>query len=139
MTSPFENAISPGTKREYVARPCQIVRPRTRVDCREDCLGKIVRGNSGFDASVFRIDGDRKGSTAAGSISRSHQYQLKGIRSVLGNSQADQSARVSGHKIDDFWSDHLRRDHEIALVLAVFIVDDHDHAPSLELCECITD
>src|SRR6266481_5531385 len=64
---------------------------------------------------------------------------LEAIRSLTSNGEADQPPCMSGHKVDDFWRDHLRGDHEIALVLAVFIVSDHDHAPSLELYECITD
>src|SRR5438132_347086 len=139
MASPFQYAVPAGTKREDVARPCQIFRPRTWIDCRQDRLRTVVRGNSRFDASPPRIDRDRKGSAAAGSISRDHQTQLKGICSLTSNSQADQSPRMSGHEVDGFRSDHLRSNYEIALVLAVFVIDEHDHTSRLELCECLTD
>ncbi len=45
----------------------------------------------------------------------------------LGQGEADQAAAVLGHEVDDFRRRHLRRDDEIALVLAILVVDENEH------------
>src|SRR5580658_4779428 len=137
MASPFQYTISAGTQREDVPRPCEIFRARTRVDCRHDRLGTVVGGYFRFDASPLRVDRERKGSAVIESIPRGHQAQFQGIRSLTSNSQTDQSARVSSHEVDGIRSDHLRSNHEIALVLAVFVIDDDNHPSSLEFRESL--
>ena len=50
------------------------------------------------------------------------------VATFFGQRQTDQAAGMTGHEVDDLWSDFLGRADEIAFVLAVFVVNDDDHA-----------
>ena len=58
-----------------------------------------------------------------------------GSRNVLGQRQADQAAAVLGHEVDDFGRDFFGGDGEVAFVLAIFVVDDHEHAAGANLLD----
>ncbi len=45
-----------------------------------------------------------------------------------GSDEADQAAAVGGHEVDRLGRGHLGGDHEVALVLAVLVVDEDEHA-----------
>ena len=53
--------------------------------------------------------------------------------------QADQAAAVLGHEVDGVGRGHLRRDHEIAFVLAVLGVDQDDHAAVAQVLDDLVD
>ena len=55
------------------------------------------------------------------------------LQTLFGHRQANQPAAVLGHEIDDLGSDMLGGDGQIALVFAVFVVDDDNHAARAEL------
>jgi hypothetical protein len=46
---------------------------------------------------------------------------------LLGQRQADQAAAVLGHEVDRVGRRHLRGDDEVALILAVLVVDQDEH------------
>ena len=83
----------------------------------------------------MRIDGDGEGraqlavlwSTWGCSCSLSHRSR--------GQGQADHAAGVLDHEVDRLGRDLLGRDDEVALVLAVFIIDQDDHLAGLEVFE----
>jgi hypothetical protein len=56
-----------------------------------------------------------------------------------GHGEADEAAAVLGHEIDRVGRRHLRGDHEVALVLAVFGIDEDDHAAIAQVVENIAD
>jgi hypothetical protein len=43
------------------------------------------------------------------------------------------------HEVDRFRRDHLGRQHQVAFILAVLIVDHHDHASGLQLANGVRD
>ena len=53
--------------------------------------------------------------------------------------QAHEPAAVLGHEVDRVGRRHLRGDDEIALVLALLGVDEHDHAPVAHVLEDLGD
>ena len=59
-----------------------------------------------------------------------HQRQVELVAALLGQRQADQAAAVAGHEVDRLGGHLLGRDRQVALVLAVLVVD-HDHHPAL--------
>jgi hypothetical protein len=70
---------------------------------------------------------------------RSHlrrvQVRLRVQRELVaafgGQRQAHDAARVRDHEVDGRGGDLLGRDDEVALVFAVFVIDQHDHLPAL--------
>ena len=54
---------------------------------------------------------------------------------VFGQRQADQAARVADHEIDRFRRDKFGGEYQVAFVLAVFLVHQHDHAPGADLVD----
>ena len=56
-----------------------------------------------------------------------HQRQTQRVDPVTWQGQADQAPAMGGHKVDRVGGAHLCRDHQIALILAVFVIDQNEH------------
>ncbi len=68
-----------------------------------------------------------------------HQRQPQLAAAVAGQRQADQAAAVPGHEVDVLGT-HLRRGHhEVAFVLAILVVHDHDHPALADVVEDLVD
>ena len=65
-------------------------------------------------------------------LSRRHLRQAELPAALLGQRQADQAAAMLGHEVDRLRRHVFGRHDEVALVLAVFFVDQDDHAASLQ-------
>ena len=50
------------------------------------------------------------------------------IETFFGHREANQSTSALGHEVDGFGSDFLRGQSEVAFVLAILVVHDHNHA-----------
>lgn len=61
------------------------------------------------------------------------------IDALLGEGEADEAAPVGGHEVDRLRGRHLGGDDEIALVLAVFIIDEDIHAAIARLVDDLLD
>src|SRR5262249_9412262 len=59
------------------------------------------------------------------------QVEPLGVR--LGDRHADQAAAELRHEVDLVSGDELGGEDQVALVLAVFVVDEHGHAAGLQL------
>ncbi len=57
------------------------------------------------------------------------------VGALLGEREADEAAAVAGHEVDGLGSDVLGGQGEVALVLAVLVVDDDDHAAGADFGE----
>ena len=62
-----------------------------------------------------------------------HGRQAQVVGAVFCERKADEAAAVAGHEVDGLGSDVLGGQGEIALVLAVLIVDHNDHAAGLDI------
>jgi hypothetical protein len=62
------------------------------------------------------------------SVLGGHGTDAEVIEALFGHGEADQAASVLGHEVDGFGRDLLGGERDVAFVLAVFIVDDDDHA-----------
>jgi hypothetical protein len=56
-----------------------------------------------------------------------HQRQAELIHPPPRHRQADQAAGMAGHEVDRLGGRELRRDHEVALVLPVLVIDQDEH------------
>jgi hypothetical protein len=61
------------------------------------------------------------------------------LAAALGERQADEAPPVGGHEVDVLGRDALGGDAEIALVLAILVVHEDDHATGADLVECFLD
>ena len=57
----------------------------------------------------------------------------------LRHRQADEATAMLGHEVDGIGRRHLRRNDEVALVFAIFRVDENDHAAILHLFDDLLD
>ena len=75
--------------------------------------------------------------------SRSVSLTISGRRSCRQRSrvqrQADQAAPVARHEVDVLGTDELRRNHQVALVLAVLVVHDDDHPAMPDVLQQLVD
>jgi len=62
-----------------------------------------------------------------GRIIRAHQIQTQIIHPIRCHRQTNQSASMGCHEIDRIRGRHLRRDHQIAFVFAIFMIDQNEH------------
>jgi hypothetical protein len=109
-----------------MARRHQILGALGRIDRRRDGPCPVGRRDAGRHA-LARLDRYGEGGPQARGVLLRHQRQLQLLDALLGEREANEAARVLRHEIDDLWGRHLRRDDEITLVLAVFVVDEDDH------------
>ena len=65
--------------------------------------------------------------------------RLSSCGALLGDRHADQAAAVARHEIDRLRRDEVGGEHEIALVLAIFLVDEDDHPPGLDFGDDVDD
>ena len=61
------------------------------------------------------------------------------MRALLGKGQTDEAAAEPRHEVDRVGRRHLRGDDEIALVLALLRVDEHDHTAVAHILEDLGD
>ncbi len=122
-----EHAALARLKREHVPRPRQVRRTRVRIDGGEHGR-RAIAGGDPRRRDALGFDGYREGSTEVRRVLRHHLRQVQLRQPLLGHRQADQAAPVRHHEVDGVRRDLLRRDCQVALVLAILVVDDDDHA-----------
>ena len=68
-----------------------------------------------------------------------HRLQAELAATRCGQGQADQSARFADHEIDVLRAHFFRGHDEIAFVLAILVIKDHDHASGADVVEDVGD
>src|SRR3984957_15595960 len=116
-----------------MAGAAKVGRARLGIDRTQDGLGTVMGGDACSDTSAQGIDRLCKCGTEACRVLRAHRLQTKIIQTVWRHGKANESSTVLGHEVDCFGSDHFRRHGEVALILAVFIVDNHNHSSGANL------
>ena len=110
-----------------------------RVDGHLDGARPVGRGDARGHA-LAGLDGDGEGRAEAGLVGPRHGVQAAASPRALGvMRQADQAPAVQGHEVDRLGRDELGRHGQVALVLPVFVVDDHHHAAALDLLQGLLD
>ncbi len=117
--------------RKDVARLHDVVRSCVRRHRGANGARAISRGDAGRHA-FGRLDRHGEIGALAGAIGRDHQRQRELPATLFGEREADEAARVARHEVDRLRGHEFRRDNDVALVFAVLLVDEHDHAAGLE-------
>ena len=68
-----------------------------------------------------------------------HLPQTELVAPLRRQAETDQAATVRGHEVDRLGRDELRRDRQVALVLAVRVVADDDEPPGADLLDRLFD
>ena len=121
-------------QREDVPRTREVRWARGGIDRDLNRAGPVVGRDSGGDA-VAGVDGFAECRAVVRSVFGGHGPDAQVFKALFGHGQADQSAAVLGHEIDGFGRDFFGGQREVAFVLAIFVVDDHDHAAGADLLD----
>ena len=111
---------------------------RARRHRGEDGVGPLARRDAGGDA-VARVDADREGGPAGRAVLVGHHRQAQGGHLLLGERQADEPAALAGHEVDRLGRDQVGGHGQVALVLAILVVDHDDHAAGADLGDGLVD
>ena len=103
--------------------------PHFRIDRNRDGARPISSGNA-RGHTIARFNGNGEGGLMPRAIGLRHQRQAQLIHARTRHGKADQPARITRHEIDRIRRRELRGDHQIALILAVFIIHQDEHAPA---------
>src|SRR5438445_9556271 len=87
--------------------------------------GPVVGRDPGGD-QVLGLDRDTEGRAVAAGVVHDHGLDLELVQTAGHQRRADEASGVARHEHDVLGGDELCCDAEVALVLAVFVVD-HDH------------
>ena len=134
MAGADEHAAVARDQREDVARRDDMLGALAGVDRDRDRAGAVGGGDAGGDA-LARLDRGGEGGFEAGAVGAAHRLQAELVDPLAGQRQADQAAAVLGHEVDRVGRRHLRRDDEVALILAVLVVDQDEHAAVARLVD----
>ena len=116
----------------------EVARAGRRVDRDLDRLRAVLRGDAGRDA-LARLDGDGERGAERRLVLIGHLAQPELVAALLGQAEADEAAGVRDHEVDRLGRCELGRDREVALVLAILVVDDHDEAAFADLLDRLLD
>ena len=97
-------------------------------------MGAVGGRDAGGDA-LAGLDGLSKGGAEARGVLLRHGEEAQVVGALLGEGEADEAAAVAGHEVDGFGSDVLGGQGQVALVLAVLVVDHDDHAARANFVE----
>ncbi len=127
MPGAHQHAAVARDQREDMAGRHDLVLALGGVDRHRDGARAIMRGNAGRHP-VARLDRDGEGSFVAGAVLPAHQVEPELVDARAGERQANEAAAVRCHEVDRVGRRHLRGDDQIALILAVLVIDQNEHA-----------
>ena len=132
MSGAHQHAAVLRHERENVAGLDDVVRAGILLHRSQHGLGAVGGGNAGGHA-FCRLDRNGEIGAERRLVARHHQRQVELAAARLGQRQADQAAAMLGHEVDGFRRDEFGGQHQVALVLAVFLVHQDDHFAGLEV------
>jgi len=128
LTGAHEHAAGARAERKDMAGRDELLGPAVGARRDADGVRAIGGADPGGDARA-RLDAHREGGAErrTGAPGRGHHRQIEPGDGVFGERQADEAAPMRGHEVDGLGRDELRRHREVALVLAILVVDEDDH------------
>jgi len=125
VAGPLQHAALPGDERGDVAGAGQVGAAGGRVDQAADGAGPVRGGDPGGGA-VAEVDGHGEGGAHALGVDRDHERQVELPGPVGRDRGADEAAGVADEEGDGLRGGVLGGHDEVALVLPVLVVGDHD-------------
>ena len=126
-----QHAALDRAQREDVARAAEGRRLCLRV---EQLLDRVA-ALEGRDARlrVVGVDGDGEGRLVVVRVVGDHLADVERVEALAVDWRADEALGVRRHEVDVLRRDRLGGDDQVALILAVLIVDDDDHLSVLDV------
>ena len=121
-----QHAARHRAQREHVAGAVQVLRARARVRERAQRAGAVEHRGAGRGAAP-RVDRFRERRAELGRVLRHHQLELEPVRDLGIHGRAQDAAAVLDGEVHHLGRRALGGEHDIALVLAIGVVDDDDH------------
>ncbi len=100
--------------------------------------GTIRRRDTGGDPFAS-VDGDRERGAEGGRVLRRLRRQLQLLHPLRSQRQTDEATRMFGHEVDGVRRDLAGRHHKIALVFTIFVIDEDDELPLLDILDRVFD
>ena len=138
MACPHEHSAVGVPEREDVSGSAEVFRFRIGSDEPLHRHPPIVGGDTGGGA-LQRVDGDREGRAQARGVVAHHHGQLQLFKALGCQRNADDAAGVADDEVDGLGGRLLGGHDEVALILAVLVIDDDDHPPLTDLGYCLID
>src|SRR5581483_3395563 len=132
LASAHQHTTAASAQREYVPRTRQVCGTGRRINCHPDGVRAIVGRDTGGNA-VARVNGLAESGAELRCVLRRHGPDAQVIQALLRHGQANQAAAIASHEVDGFRCDPLGGKRQVAFILAVFVVHNHDHAPGADL------
>ena len=129
-----EHSAFPRAERHYMSGPHEVCRLRVRLDGCEDGV-RALRGRDAGRRPEPRVDLLEEGRAEARRVLRRLRPERKRVRLLAREREADEPPPVADHEVHRIGRDALGRDVEVALVLAVFVIDEDDHPALPDLVE----
>ena len=131
VAGPAQHAAVLGPQRHDVAGSGEVGRRRVGVRQQPDGVRAVGRRDAGADA-LAGVDGDRVRGAAPVLVDPEHRRQVEPVGVGLGDGHADVAGGVPDHEGDQLRRRELGGEDQVALVLAVLVVDDDDGAAVLD-------
>ena len=130
VAGPLEHAAGPVAEREDVAGPVEVGGPGVGVDQGLDGGGPVV-GRDARRGPVPVVDADGEGGPLDLGVGGDHEREVEVLDPLGRERHADQPGGVGQEEGDLLGGDGVGRHDQVALVLAVLVVDhDDDLAPA---------
>jgi hypothetical protein len=114
-----------GAEREDVPGAREVVGDAGRVGQQPHGAGAVGGGDPGGDP-LLGVDRHGEGGAVALGVALDHLLQLQPVQVGAGHRHADQAAALVHAEGDQFGGGELGGEDDVALVLPVLVVDDHD-------------
>ena len=134
----LEHAAALAAQREDVARAAQVVGRGVGVDEHLDRARAVGGGDAGGGA-VAGVDGEREGGAHGLAAVVAHQGQLELLEPFAFHRDAHDPGAVADHEREGLGRGALGGHDQVALVLAILVVDDDDHAAAADRLDCFLD
>jgi hypothetical protein len=129
-----------GAEREDMAGTYEV--GRSGLAAREELEGggAVGRGDTGGHAvGGARVDGDGEGGPHRLGVVLDHLREFEPVQFLALHGDADQAAALAHHEGDDLGGGLFGGDDEVALVLAVLVIDDHDGPAGGDVADGVLD
>jgi hypothetical protein len=125
VPGPHQHPAVAGTQREDVSGAAQLLGPQPGVGQCAHGRGAILGRHAGAGAGQVDRNGER-GAVGVGVLG-DHRRQAQFVGPSGGHGDADDAGRVTDHERHLLLGHQLGSDDQVALVLPVGVVGDHDH------------
>ena len=125
-------------ERVDVTRPAEILGLRLRIGEMTDRIGAVGDADACRAALQF-VDCHREGGAQHRGVVAHLTRQVEATAGIVGQRHAEHAPRILEHEIDHLGGHFLRRRYEVALILAVLVVDDYHKFAVVDIFKSIFD